>query len=96
MNLLLDTHVVLWYLTANPKLPKTTKEEIDDFGNVCFVSLVCLWEIAIKYSFGKLDLMTSLEDFVGIVKNAEIDTLTINEQHILKSASLEFHHPRPI
>lgn len=95
MKVLLDTHLVLWYLTANPKLPNSTKSIIDDLENVCYVSVVSLWEIAIKHSLGKLDLMTSLEIFLDIIKDAGIETLPINESHILKSASLEFHHQDP-
>ena len=48
MNILLDTHVVIWALTNDPQLTKEAKELISDPGNTVFVSAVSLWEIAMK------------------------------------------------
>ena len=53
MNLLLDTHVFLWYLADSPKLSKSARSAIARAGSV-YVSVASLWEIAIKLSLGRL------------------------------------------
>jgi len=57
---LLDTHIVLWWMTDDPALPIAAGEIIDAEDNDVFVSSITLWEIAIKASLGKLDADVSL------------------------------------
>ncbi len=61
MNLLLDTHAVIWFITEDPELPSKTKEIIENSENNCFVSIATYWEIAIKHSYGRLNLNSDLE-----------------------------------
>ena len=49
MKLLLDTHVVLWALEDSVRLPQNIKDKICDENNEIFVSVVSLWEIALKH-----------------------------------------------
>ena len=56
MNLLLDTHVLLWWLDDNPTLLIKAKEAIADGGNIVFVSAATIWEIRIKHFLGKLKI----------------------------------------
>ncbi len=56
MNLLLDTHSLLWALTAPGQLPLNVQSQLKDSRNTVFVSAVSLWEISIKSSLGKLTL----------------------------------------
>jgi len=56
MELLVDTHAVIWFITEDLKLPPKTKGIIEDTSNNCFVSIATYWEIAIKQSLGRLDL----------------------------------------
>lgn len=58
--MLLDTHVLLWFLDNNPKLPKSIKENIENTESV-FVRIASIWEISIKVNIGKLTLTTPLE-----------------------------------
>ena len=60
MKLLLDTHILLWYLDNNPKLPEIWKHSIEDRHNSIAVSMASLWEITIKVSLGKLELLDDL------------------------------------
>lgn len=62
MNLLLDTHVVLWWLDDSPNLPAPARKAIADTTNVCFVSTATLWEIEIKRALGKLSIPESYRD----------------------------------
>ena len=54
MKYLLDTHTLLWALENNPNLPENIKDIIDDERNTIYVSVVSLWEIAIKNKINKL------------------------------------------
>ncbi len=56
MNLLLDTHVFLWFWWDDPKLSDKAKELIVDPDNRKLVSVASCWEVAIKVSLNKLDL----------------------------------------
>ena len=48
MDLLLDTHVFLWYVDGNMQLPEKIVKIINDKSNRCFVSIASIWEIVIK------------------------------------------------
>ena len=56
MKLLLDTHVLLWALEDSPRLPLNIRDAIIDENNQIYVSILSLWEIAIKHK-KKPDLM---------------------------------------
>lgn len=49
MNILLDTHVIIWALTDDERLPVQVKEVISDNNNLVYYSIASLWEIAIKH-----------------------------------------------
>jgi PIN domain nuclease of toxin-antitoxin system len=48
MRLLLDTHVFLWYVTADPRLPAALRDEVASVKNEVFLSVVSIWEAIIK------------------------------------------------
>lgn len=56
MNVLVDTHYVLWSLVEPERLRPTAVEILENTDHVKLVSVVSFWEIALKYSLGKLDL----------------------------------------
>jgi PIN domain nuclease of toxin-antitoxin system len=56
VKLLLDTHVFLWYLAADPKLPPSFRSTIQDESNNVFVSAATVWEVVVKNAIGKLPL----------------------------------------
>ncbi len=62
MDLLLDTHVFLWFITGDKQLPKKIIEEINNESNYCFISIASIWEIVIKLSLDKL----GFADFLSI------------------------------
>lgn len=62
MNLLLDTHVVLWSLTNDPTMSTEARALIQDGRNLVFVSAVTAWEIAIKKALGKLQAPGDFEE----------------------------------
>lgn len=56
MRILLDTHVFLWFISGDPRLPEALREAIQDINNTVFLSAVSLWEATVKYQLGKLPL----------------------------------------
>lgn len=66
MRYLLDTHVILWWLTEPEKLHIKTQKIIQDRGNEIFVSSASFWEIAIKKSIGRLTLPHNLLETIAI------------------------------
>ena len=56
MTLLLDTHVFLWYIAADPRLPATFQDALQDADNEVYLSAASVWEATIKYGLGKLPL----------------------------------------
>lgn len=54
---LLDTHVILWHMTDDVQLPEQFKQLIENESHTVYISHVSLWEMAIKASIGKLELL---------------------------------------
>jgi PIN domain nuclease of toxin-antitoxin system len=53
VNLLLDTHALIWFLEGDSQLSQTARSAIENPENTNFVSITTFWEIAIKNSLGK-------------------------------------------
>jgi len=95
MNLLLDTHTVLWLAGNSPKLSQAAKDVIFNVGSQKFVSMASAWEIAIKNSIGKFRLTNGVTEFYKMVESNGFLLLPIERSHILKVESLPFHHRDP-
>lgn len=95
MRVLLDTHVLVWYLEGNPNLSRSSRELIIKAETEVLVSMASLWEIAIKTSIGKLKLTRSLTDVFQQLSSQSIDILTIAPGHVLQVAMLPLHHRDP-
>ena len=92
MKVLLDTHILLWYLNGDNKLCKNQKVIIDSIFNEKQVSIATILEIAIKLSLNKLELSNTLQEFVFLIKKYGFTILPINLEHILLISSLEYFH----
>jgi PIN domain nuclease of toxin-antitoxin system len=96
MNLLLDTHVFLWFVNDHPKLSNHLKDLIEDDDNVSYLSMASLWEMSIKFNLGKLTLEPDYEEFVEReVITSRIKLLKIELEHLKINAALPFHHRDP-
>lgn len=78
MNILLDTHVLLWWLDDNPALSDKARVHISDGNNLIFVSAAVIWEIRIKESLGKLDIPP---DFRQVLEQQPFELLAITIEH---------------
>ena len=84
---LLDTHVVLWWLNDDPRLPEPVVERVRAAKAEVFVSQASLWEMAIKVSIGRLQVdLLELERQVPL---QGFHWLPIRNAHLLAVAELE-------
>lgn len=96
MSLLLDTHVVLWFLANDTRLSAAARAAITDLDNVRWVSPISLMEIAIKHNLGKLSLPEPFgEMFPASLLAADMHLLPIEPAHIEPLATLPRHHNAP-
>jgi PIN domain nuclease of toxin-antitoxin system len=96
VNLLLDTHTLIWYLEGNQELSQTCQHLIEERSNINFVSIASFWEIAIKLSIGgKLELSKPFEQLNQIAWDNNITVLPIRFDHTTAVKSLPFHHKDP-
>lgn len=93
MKLLLDTHIFLWFITGDSKLSQTARLLIDDLANEKFVSIVSLWEIAIKYGLGRLTLSDKFEILFPnqLIING-FEQLPIETEHLYEFIKLSHYH----
>jgi PIN domain nuclease of toxin-antitoxin system len=96
MNLLLDTHALLWFFWDDPQLSATAKALIEDPANRKLVSRASCWEIAIKVSIGKLNLGEPSGTFLPreVARNL-FEILPITLDHATAVESLPLHHRDP-
>ena len=92
MNLLLDTHTLIWVFDRNPTLSEAAFKAIADGRNEVFVSAVTAWEIAIKRGLKKLDLQG---DFHHGLERYRFTPLSISTEHALAVEQLPPHHADP-
>jgi PIN domain nuclease of toxin-antitoxin system len=91
MSLLLDTHVLLWWLAGDPIEPAAA-ERISDPAVLVAVSAASIWEMAIKAGLGKLRVEGSLVDHVAA---GGFEQLAISLAHAEKAGTLPLHHRDP-
>jgi PIN domain nuclease of toxin-antitoxin system len=76
MNLLLDTHVLIWVFSQDPRLSQTATEAIRDGHNLVFVSAATAWEIAIKKALGKLKAPDNYQEGLRRYRFTPLDITT--------------------
>jgi PIN domain nuclease of toxin-antitoxin system len=96
MRLLLDTHIFLWYISADPRLPVALREAIRDPANEVYLSVASVWEAVIKYALGKLPLPEAPAEYLPRQRGAHrIATLPIEEAALAQLAGLAPLHRDP-
>ncbi len=92
MNLLLDTHVLIWVFSQDSRLSQTATEAIRDGRNLVFVSAATAWEIAIKKALGKLRVPGNYQEGLRRYRFTPLDITT---EHALAVEKLPPHHKDP-
>ena len=95
MKYLLDTHALLWYFLDSEKPPKETKVLINNGNNKCYVSIASLWELSIKSSLGRLEIISDLNSFFTLVENERFEVMPILPRYLAGIMNLPFHHKDP-
>lgn len=96
MKLLLDTHVFLWYIIGDKRLPSGMRDTIRDLNNEIYLSVVSVWEATIKYQLGKLDLPQSPDLYLPLQRQQhQINSLALDEASVCQLGSLPLLHRDP-
>jgi PIN domain nuclease of toxin-antitoxin system len=96
MRLLLDTHIFIWFITADPKLSQRIVDIIRDPENEVFLSVASVWESTMKYQLGKLNMPESPEIFLPAQREIyKIQSLLIDEETVKHLPSLPSIHRDP-
>ena len=92
MNLLLDTHALLWWLADDPNLSEKARAHIFDSNNLVFVSAAVVWEIQIKQSLAKLKIPP---DFQRVLDRQPFEFLAMTVEHAFAVGDLPLIHRDP-
>lgn len=92
MNILIDTHILLWWLADDKSLKKKARSQISDIDNLIFVSAATVWEISIKKSLGKLN---APDDLDMVLANNTMESLPIDFVHANLAGRLPKLHVDP-
>lgn len=87
MKLLLDTHVLLWWLRGDPKLGARTREAIADPRAELIVSIASFWELSIKARIGKFPESGSF--LIGEAESRGVEVLQVKPHHLAQLERLE-------
>jgi PIN domain nuclease of toxin-antitoxin system len=93
---LLDTHTLLWWILDDPALPREAREMIAETSNTMVVSAASAWELAIKFSLGKLPRAADLvANFSREVEQEGFHLLPISAEHGIRAGLLPGPHKDP-
>src|SRR5881409_3328629 len=96
MKLLLDTHIFLWFISGDARLPPSWRDSIRDPGNEVSLSVVSLWEVIIKHALGKLSLPQPPENYLPAQRaRHQIASLPLDEAGVCHLATLPLVHRDP-
>ena len=96
MIILLDTHCWLWMLTEPEQLSEDVHRLVVNRQNELLISAASSWEIAIKYSLGKLPLPEPPTSYIpSRIKQSGVGSLSITHTHALRAGELPAHHRDP-
>ncbi len=96
MQILIDTHALLWFYLNDSQLSRAAHAVMTDDGNELFVSPASFWELAIKISQRKYSLPKPLDEFLNtMLDEQDFNVIPISVAHVASVSSLPFHHKDP-
>lgn len=95
MDLLLDTHLLLWAAADSPRLSAQARELIAEPANRLWFSAASVWEVAIKASLGQPDFAVDPHLLRRGLIEGGYEELPVRAEHAAAVVDLEAHHPDP-
>ena len=95
MDFLLDTHTVIWFFNGDKSLSLKAKQTIEDVKNNKFVSIVSLWEVAIKIGLNKLYFDGKTSEVADLIEQNGFEILPISVEQLIFYEELNFIHRDP-
>jgi PIN domain nuclease of toxin-antitoxin system len=92
---LLDTHALLWFIQGDPQLSDRARGIITTDTNQLHLSVASLWEITIKLNIGKLTIGHTIDEIYRLLKQLNIEVLSINQSDLEQYLTLPLHHRDP-
>jgi PIN domain nuclease of toxin-antitoxin system len=94
LRLLLDTHILLWAVTASPKTSERARALVTDSSNQLYASAASIWEVAIKHAKGG-DIPMSGTELLQTLQATSVVQLAISHDHAAAAGNLPRHHGDP-
>ena len=88
--ILLDTHIFIWLVEDNPKLPQSLKQRIEETDDI-FVSIASFWEIGIKLKKQQIFLNHDFNEMESRFLETDLQLLPISIQDTIQQYNLPFY-----
>jgi len=96
MKILLDTHTALWWVNEHENLSPKAQALLLEDSNTLYISVISLWEVAIKTSLGKLSGFDGgVRAFTAKVNEMPVKVLSVEPHHVEMVESLPYIHRDP-
>jgi PIN domain nuclease of toxin-antitoxin system len=96
MNLLLDSHVFIWWADAPEKLSAAALRALEDENNRLLLSVASIWEMQIKLQLGKMQLSLPLKSLIESQEQAnKMEIVPITREHVFAISTLPSFHKDP-
>jgi PIN domain nuclease of toxin-antitoxin system len=96
LRCLLDTHTLIWWMTADPHLSRSARILIEQESTISLVSAASAWEIATKVRLGRLPAAANLvQDFADDIGRQRMEILAVSAEHGIRAGLLPGPHKDP-
>ena len=95
MDILIDTHVLVWWMLDSPRLSKRAAEFLKSPVHRILVSPVVAWELAIKVNAGRIQPPTLVSSLETAMTEQFFEELPVLIEHAVRAGLLPLHHRDP-
>lgn len=95
MRVLLDTHVLLWLIEGDERLPQAIRQLLNDKTTQKCISTASFWELTIKVALNKLQVASPPAEMYAQIQNSDAILLGIQPRHLARLQILPHHHRDP-
>ena len=95
MNLLLDTHILIWALNEDKRLPIKARKLILDENNVIYYSSVSVWEISVKHANHPENVEFTGKEFAGFCQEAGFLPIEMRDRHVFALETIKREEGTP-